>query len=118
MKDIYHDFYVKDATWCDAVKRVEVMREKIESIKETLWTMGHEMDDTEFRHLTRVRWGCEMALENMEARVERIEASIRNRVKSTHNVPAMVKVAVFYAEDDSWMEREFDRKGYLRGFKF
>jgi hypothetical protein len=54
----------------------------------------------------------------MERRLDLIEARIRNRVDLTHDVRAITRFAAFYAEDDDWMERQFIRDGYLRGFKF
>lgn len=118
MANIYREFYEKDAAWCDLVKRIDVLREKVASIKLTLAVVGHELDEAEYQHLSRVRYGCELAIDNMEKRLDLIEARIRNRVDSTHDVRAITRFAAFYAEDDDWMERQFIRDGYLRGFKF
>jgi hypothetical protein len=117
MANIYREFYEKDAAWCELIKRVIALREKIASIDET-WESTFYDVTVDHCHLAKVRAGCNMALKNMERRLDLIEARIRNRVDLTHDVRAITRFAAFYAEDDDWMERQFIRDGYLRGFKF
>ncbi len=118
MANIYHKFYMKDAAWCDVTERIEALRDKISEIRSinmvnAVFGCIYNMD-----HLYEVEDDCKKAIQKLERKREIIENRIKRDINSVYNVNAIERAWAYYTEDEDWMGREFDRKGYLRGFKF
>lgn len=118
MANIYHKFYMKDAAWRNVTERIEALRDKISEIRSFYLVNAVFGCPYTTDRLYEVEDECKMAIKKLERKREIIENRIKRNINSVYNVNAIERAWAYYTEDEDWMEREFDRKGYLRGFKF